>query len=550
MGLDAETRQMVLETLREYAKKRLPHEFLREQDAKNEFPTEIMKEMYDPEKLGINLLMIPEEFGGLGGNSYDIYRACEELASIDLGIATAVFATFLGMDPLFVGGTDEQKKKWVTKIAEDHCLVAYAASEAEAGSDLVHLKTRADRVEKDGKVVGYKINGGKMWISNGGTASVYTVLAKSKKGVSWFIVEKGTEGFAVDKHEDKHGIRLSDTCPLAFNDVYVPVENLIGGVEGKGLRQAQAVFGYTRLMVAALGLGAGWEALRQVIRYSQTRTVAGSLLSDRQGYTHKLVVPHAARLEACRCYIEEIAMRLDGGAEGQQTEGAVAKYLATESANKAADDAIQALGGYGYTKDFPVEKIKRDVKITCIYEGTSEILEMTIFRGRWQEHLKTRGAYYHDMAKEMEALHGKCADVGADTAALALHALAEVLETCREHKLTRNQWVTFKLGELISLGETAWSYCKAAAAEKFSEAVPFDRETWQAMCRIHARDAASRIVSDGMKVSAGAGDFDGGALAEKLNFKGIQAAQKGLVADMDLAAKKLNETFKPEMVAA
>src|SRR5687767_12289932 len=138
VGLDAETRQMVLDTIRQYAKKNLQHSHLIELDKKNEFPTQIMKELYDPEKVAVNLIMIPTKYGGLGGNSFDIYRACELLSKYDLGVCTSVFATFLGMDPIFVGGTEAQKEKWVQKIAQSGCLVAYGATEAGAGSDLLH----------------------------------------------------------------------------------------------------------------------------------------------------------------------------------------------------------------------------------------------------------------------------------------------------------------------------------------------------------------------------------------------------------------------------
>ena len=155
-------------------------------------------------------------------------------------------------------------------------------------------------------------------------------------------------------------------------------------------------------MVAAFGLGAGWSALDRAIPYSSKRIQAGTPLSEKQGYTHKLIVPHVARLEAARAVIEETAERIDSGAEGSlNTEGAIAKYMATEAGNGAADASIQALGGYGYTHEYMVEKIKRDVRITTIYEGTSEIMEMTIARDRWQLHLKTRGQHYHGRGQEI-----------------------------------------------------------------------------------------------------------------------------------------------------
>ena len=281
------------------------------------------------------------------------------------------------------------------------------------------------------------------------------------------MVPKGTPGFTAGHPEDKHGLRLSNTAALFLDDVEVPADHLIGGVEGKGLVQAQQVFGYTRLMVAAFGLGGGWEALDRAIAYSLERQQGGAPLAGKQGYTHKLIVPHAVRLEAARSFIEDTADRLDRGlgANGaMNTEGAIAKLMATEAGNAAADAAIQAHGGYGYTREYVVEKIKRDVRITTIYEGTSEIMEMTIARDRWQQHLKTGGAYYRDRAAAMTALHRTQSSVGADRAALALQALAAVLEACRVARLTRNQHVLLRLGELICHAECAEAFAQRAAA--------------------------------------------------------------------------------------
>src|SRR5215467_8645584 len=426
------TLKMSVKSLKDFARKKLTDEELIALDARDECPLAIVHHMCSPDKLGIQLLFIPEEYGGFGGGAFDVYCICEEMARIDLGIATAVLATFLGSDPITVGATPEQKKKWLTKIAEEGVLFAYGATEPEAGSDLGALRTTADPVIKDGRTVGYKINGNKQWISNGGIADVYTVLANTPSGPSWFVVEKDTRGFTHDEPEDKHGIRLSNTAALAFNDVYVDADRLIGGVEGQGLNQAQAVFGYTRLMVAAFGLGAGWSALDRAIPYSTKRIQAGAPLSEKQGYTHKLIVSNVARLEAGRAYIEKTAERIDKNNEGSlNTEGAIAKYMATEAGNAAADASIQALGGYGYTHEYMVEKIKRDVRITTIYEGTSEIMEMTISRDRWQFHLKTRGQHYHQQARQCETLHERHPEVGAGIAALGLHALAEVMERAR-----------------------------------------------------------------------------------------------------------------------
>src|SRR5450755_833092 len=542
------TLKLSLKSLREFAKKRLPDETLIELDARDECPLEIVRHMCSPDKLGIQLLFIPEEFGGFGGGAFDVYCVCEEMARIDLGIATAVLATFLGSDPITVGATPEQKKLWLSRIAEEGLLFAYGATEPDAGSDLGALQTTADRVLEGDRVVGYRINGSKQWISNGGIAGAYTVLANTPAGPSWFIVERGAPGFTQGKPEDKHGIRTSNTAALSFADVYVDLDRLLGGVEGQGLIQAQAVFGYTRLMVAAFGLGAGWAALDRVIPYSAKRIQAGAPLSEKQGYTHKLIVPHVARLEAARAYIEETAERIDAGSEGSlNPEGAIAKYMATEAGNAAAEASIQALGGYGYTHEYMVEKISRDVRITTIYEGTSEIMEMTISRDRWQSHLKTRGQHYHERAKEFEGLHARHANVGADIAALALHALAEIMEKARIARLTRFQHILLRLGELIAYAECAGSLCRRAAllAEaKLNEKANrrFDATALAAISRVFARDAALKVGEEGLRWVIGADGVSSADLAgfeTSLGLAAIHRAQAGLISDLDYVADVL-----------
>ncbi|MGA8071831.1 MAG: acyl-CoA dehydrogenase family protein [Candidatus Acidiferrales bacterium] len=552
------TLKMSVKSLHDFAKKRLPDQELRDLDARDECPLEIVRYMCSPDKLGIQLLFIPEEFGGMGGGAFDVYCICEEMARIDLGVATAVLATFLGSDPITVGATPEQKKKWLTRIAEEGLLFAYGATEPEAGSDLAALRTTADRVMQDGRVVGYKINGSKQWISNGGVADAYTVLANTPGGPSWFVVEKGAPGFTHDEPEDKHGIRLSNTAALAFNDVFVDRDRLIGGVEGQGLLQAQAVFGYTRLMVAAFGLGAGWAALDRAIPYSTKRIQAGAPLSEKQGYTHKLIIPHVARLEAGRAYIEETAERIDAGEGSLNTEGAIAKYMATEAGNAAADASIQALGGYGYTHEYMVEKISRDVRITTIYEGTSEIMEMTISRDRWQSHLKTRGQRYHEQARALEALHAQHPDVGANTAALALHALAEVMEKARIAHLTRHQHILLRLGELIAYAESAACLARRAArmAEgKLNEKANgrFDATALAALSRIFAREAALKVAEEGLRWVSGAGgvdDADMPAFETSLGLPAIHRAQTGLISDMDFIADVIYDRAAKHTVVA
>ena len=557
--ITSKTLKLSLKSLKDFAKKRLPDEVLRDLDDKDECPLEIVRHMCSPEKLGIQLLFIPEEFGGMGGGAFDVYCVCEEMARIDLGVATAVLATFLGSDPITVGATPQQKKIWLTRIAEEGLLFAYGATEPEAGSDLGALRTTADPVIENGRTVGYKITGNKQWISNGGIADAYTILANTPSGPSWFVLEKGAKGFTHDEPEDKHGIRLSNTAALALDNVYVDADRLLGGVEGQGLNQAQAVFGYTRLMVAAFGLGGGWAALDRAIPYSTKRIQAGAPLSEKQGYTHKLIVPNVARLEAARSYIEETAERIDAGVEGSlNTEGAIAKYMATEAGNAAAEASIQALGGYGYTHEYMVEKISRDVRITTIYEGTSEIMEMTISRDRWQSHLKTRGQHYHERAREFEALHARHANVGADIAALALHALAEVMEKARVARLTRYQHILLRLGELIAYAECTGSLSRRAALSadgKLNEKANrrFDATALAAISRVFAREAALKVAEEGLQWVIGAGginDADIAGFETSLGLLAIHRAQSGLISDLDYVADVLYGRAPKRMEAA
>jgi alkylation response protein AidB-like acyl-CoA dehydrogenase len=540
-GLDRPTLDLMLESLHEFVAEALPLARQLELDHEDVCPEDLVRAMCG-EDLGVQLVFIPEEYGGMGGGAFDSYRVCERLARIDIGLATSVFATFLGSDPVLVGATGEQKADWLGRVATKGALFAYGATEPEAGSDLGALTTTATPV--DG---GYRLNGRKQWISNGSIADLYTVLALAPGGPTWFVVDRGAPGFTTGKPEDKHGIRLSNTAALFFDDVFIPASHVVGLVEGRGLVQAQQVFGYTRLMVAAFGLGGGWEALDRAIAYSTTRVQGGAPLARKQGYTHKLIVPHAVALEAARAVVEETATRIDAGygTDGAlNTEGAIAKYLATEAGNAAAEAAIQAHGGYGYTREYLVEKIKRDVRITLIYEGTSEILEMTIARDRWQQHLKTQGGYYRTAARDVAALG---TTVGADVVALALDRLAALLETCRVGRLTRNQHVLLRLGELIAYAESAASLARrahAAAAGALPDKADrrFDADALATISRVFAREAAQKVAEDGVRWVAGAlppGDPAVAGLTDALRLSAVRAAQAGLLADMDHLADVL-----------
>ncbi|HEX2705690.1 MAG TPA: acyl-CoA dehydrogenase family protein, partial [Candidatus Lustribacter sp.] len=283
-GLDLGSLNLMVEALDDFVAQALSPDLTLELDHEDRCPEDIVRAMNDPQQLGVQLVFIPEAYGGMDGGAFDSYRVCEVMARHDIGLATAVFATYLGSDPILVGATHEQKERWLGAIADQGVLFAYGATEPEAGSDLSALTTIATpTTNDDGEVTAYTINGRKQWISNGSIADYTTILAATPAGPSWFVVERNTPGFTSGPPEDKHGLRLSNTAALYLDDVQVPADALIGLVPGKGMVQAQQVFGYTRLMVAAFGLGGGWEALDRAIQYSINRVQGGGPLCEKQG---------------------------------------------------------------------------------------------------------------------------------------------------------------------------------------------------------------------------------------------------------------------------
>jgi len=536
-GLDQESRQMVLDTVGQLKKRLLTPEKISEYDREEIFPEETIREMLGPE-IGLQLLMIPEEYGGLGGGARDSCAITREMAKICLGITTAFFAIQLGADPIIVGGTEEQKQKWLGKIAAGEALVAYAVTEPDAGSNVASIKTKAEPVLNDsGEITGYKINGAKQFISTGGYAEFITLLANTPEGATFFIIEKDTEGYNRGKGEEKHGIRASNTSPLTFTDVFVPVENVIGGVTGQGLKQASKVFGYTRLMVASMALGGGEAALDIVIPYAKERIQFKTPLSEKQGYTHKLVVPHAVRLKAAATYIDEVATRLDAGEQDLEVEGSIAKLFATESANKAADDAMQALGGYGYITEYGVEKIKRDVKITCIYEGTSEIQQNIISTFRWKKTRKTKGAYYDGLAEKMDKLQEQCGDAGCRHIGLAARALNKTTFLVNDNRLTREQYIMFALADMMMHVEVGASLAQEAAA--LSAGNNPEAEKTCLFSRLFAHEIAQLVSGNILKILMGSGVFDPeqiSAFLAETSHAALADSYQNIVADMDRAA--------------
>jgi alkylation response protein AidB-like acyl-CoA dehydrogenase len=531
--MDPEILSMVLDTIDKLEKDRLPVETKLQMDRDGEFPMELIRFMLGPE-IALHLIFIPEEYGGLGAGASEIAVISERMAKMDLGVATSFLAICLGMDPIRVAATPEQKKKYIGKIANEGLIVAYAVTEPEAGSNVQSLKTRAERVLDDaGHIKGYKLNGQKQFITNGGVADLYTILADTPDGPSFFIVEAGTQGLLPGKHEDKHGIRASDTCSLTLEDLFVPVGNLIGEIEGQGLKEANKVFGYTRLMVATFGLGGGMASLERAIKYSKERVQFGTTLSEKQGYTHQLLVPNAIKLEAARAYIEEVALRLDSGEEGLQVEGSIAKYFATEAGDAMANDGIQAFGGYGYMREYEVEKIKRDVKILPIYEGTSEIQRNIISMFRMRSTVRSKGGFYQEMAEGLNKLPDNC---NGPLLARAFLAMNQVILGARKHKLTKSQYIMFLLADMMTWCEVGDSLCRKAAAYGGEQ----NRSSifMKAAARLFVRDAIEKVYLNGLKIIHGY-DQEIEDVEESLNALNMGLVMKDSIKDMDLVAGEL-----------
>jgi len=527
--------EMILGTLGTVAQRRLPQKVRLELDDQSEFPAGLMEEMLGPD-LGLHLVFLPEEAGGLGGGARDVFRVSEEMARIDLGVATSFLAIALGVDPIIVGGTAEQRLHWLGRIAEEGLIVAYGVTEPAAGSNVASVHTTAKPVAgPDGHVTAYRLDGTKQFITNGNVAQIYTILAKAPGGPSFFVVERGTPGLSVGPPEHKHGIRASNTSQVILEGVGVPAANLLGGKEGQGLHQANRVFGYTRMMVAAFGLGAGEEALSRAIAYGQERQQFGRPLFAFQGFTHKLIVPHVVRLEAARAYCEAMAARLDAGEEGLQVEGSVAKLFATEAGNAAADAALQAHGGYGYTHEYEVEKIRRDVRITTIYEGTSEIQQSIIGTYRWRDTVRGKGRFYEEMAEAVLAAGGE------EAAALAAEALSTTILTAHATRLPREQYAMFELARLAAEVETA-----AALAVRAATARDLDprADLLGACARLHAGAAARAVAVTGSTLLASSGRYSEAELEgyrEAIGFDALMVTAEGELELMSRAVELLPE---------
>jgi len=344
-------------------------------DATGEFPREICEKAF---AVGLLNPGLPEEYGGAGMSCFEECLIAEELAVGCSGIGTAMMVNTLATAPVLVGGSDEQKRTWLTPMTEKLQFAAYAVTEPEAGSDVMGIKTTARKVGGE-----YVINGQKMWISGAGVADWFFVLTYTKKeagirGMSAFIVPAAAPGITIGKKEDNMGQRASDTRGITFQDVVVPEANRIGP-EGKGWMLAMAAFDHTRPPVAAAAVGVGRAAMEHAIRYSKERHAFGVAIHRHQAVAF-MIADMAMGLDAARLLVWRAAWTYDQGRKNSY-EAASAKAFAADVGMQVCLNAVQIFGGYGFNKEYPVEKLMRDAKIFQIYEGTSQIQRIIVSKG-------------------------------------------------------------------------------------------------------------------------------------------------------------------------
>jgi len=344
-----------------------------ELDEKEEFPWEVIKDLAAADMFRI---FVPEEYEGLGGGCLELCLVMEELSRVCGGIAVSFAATALGSFILTDHGTEEQKQKYLPSIASGSKLAAFALTEPQAGSDALAIRTSADKAEG-----GYVLNGTKQFITNGGEADIYTVIAltdktKGPRGASAFLVEKDTPGFSFGKKEKKMGIRASSTRELVFKNCLVPEENMIGK-PGRAFFMTMKLLDQSRPGVGAQAVGIAQGALEAAVEYTEQRNQYGHPLSALP-VVQDILAEMAIQVEAARALVYAVARTVDSGTNGYTENSAMAKVFASDVAMKVTTDAVQVCGGAGYMKDYPLEKMMRDAKITQIYEGSNQVLRNTI----------------------------------------------------------------------------------------------------------------------------------------------------------------------------
>ncbi|MEE8164903.1 MAG: acyl-CoA dehydrogenase family protein [Myxococcota bacterium] len=345
-----------------------------EHDVTGEFPREVMRKAWE---LGLANTFIPQEFGGVG---LSVLGACvnvEETSRGCAGITTSLISNDLGLTPILVAGSEEQKREWLTLCAEEFKILAFCLSEPGAGSDVAGLPLKAERHGDD-----YILNGTKAWITNGGEADVYTVFATLDRSarhssICAFVLARDTPGVTPGKKEDKMGQRASDTRVVHFDDVRVPARQRLGA-EGEGFKIAMTTLDRTRPLIGALATGIARRALEESLAYSAERKAFGQPIGEFQAVQFMLA-DMAKDIEASRLLTYQCAWLLDQGRSASK-QSSMAKCFATDAAMKATTDAVQIFGGNGYTREYPVEKLMRDAKLMQIYEGTNQIQRIVIAR--------------------------------------------------------------------------------------------------------------------------------------------------------------------------
>lgn len=372
--MDHENREMVRQMARDFAEKHiLPH--VMEWDEEQFFPVDTFRAMGE---LGMMGVLVPEELGGSGLGYQEYVDVIVEVSQVCGAVGLSLAAhNSLCTGHILAFGNEEQKKKWLPKLASAEWIGAWGLTEANTGSDAMRMMTTA---VLDGDH--YVVNGAKNWITHGKTGEIAVVMVRtgevgSSKGISALVIEKGTPGFTHGKKENKLGMRASETTELIFDNCRVPKENLLG-VEGEGFKQAMKVLDGGRISIAALSLGIAKGAFKAAVKYSKERHQFGQPIANFQGISFKLA-DMATEIEAAELLIRQAAELKNRNQEVTKVS-AMAKYYASEVAVRCATEAVQIFGGYGYTKDFPVEKFYRDAKLCTIGEGTSEIQKLVIAR--------------------------------------------------------------------------------------------------------------------------------------------------------------------------
>ncbi len=367
-----EEQKALIDTARRFTKERIiPIAAACDREAK--FPREVFNELW---KLGLVNPTLPTEYGGSGLSDVDSSFITEELAYGCSGIQTSITANTLGLTPIRLGGTEEQKKKYLGWLAAEPIFASYATTEPAAGSDVAGLQTRAT---KDG-AGGYVLNGSKCWITNASMASFYTVFATENpelrhKGIGAFIVHRDAKGFSVGKHEDKLGQRASDTAVITLDEVHVPAAQVLA-VPGQGFKLAMETFNQTRPDIGAIAVGLMRRCLDESVAYAKERKTFGVPIASHQ-LVQWMIAEMAIRIEATSLLVRKAAWNLDKGIRNPVISS-YAKAYGADSAMLTATDAVQVFGGNGYVKEYPVEKLMRDAKVLQIYEGTSQIQRLVI----------------------------------------------------------------------------------------------------------------------------------------------------------------------------